>query len=130
MKKHYKDINELKAMIETLVKKTVNHYFSDWTDYDRPKLEKCIASIETIEKRLTLICRDCGTWLIFTDDIKTEGTAANTIYNYYLPGGVDNPSRNPNKYYNIDLLALTITPLKFDEKGHIISNKKAKRRAA
>lgn len=132
MKKFYKDFSELMTQLDSMARKKVKHYFTDWTEYDIPNLKKYMASTDRIEKRLTLILRDCGTWLIFTDDINKPGTGANTIYNYYKPYGIENRKENTNKFYNIDLLALSIIELKFDENGHIIQPKKAnkKRRAA
>ena len=104
--KKYKDFNEFMAALTKLAKKQVNHYYTDFTDYDIPRLEKLNASKEKSEKRLIIILRDCGTWLIFADDIRNPETTSHTIYNYYLPNGVDNPKRNPNKYYYLNLLEI------------------------
>lgn len=120
MKKHYNNFNELLKALDTLAHKHVKHYISDWMEYDVPRLNKLNASKDRSEKNLILILRDCGTWLIFADDIKDPTTTAHTIYNYYLPGGPDNPARNPNKYYKIDLIAFTVELLKLDNKGRII----------
>lgn len=128
--KKYKDFNEFMAALEKLAKKQVNHYYTDFTDYDIPRLEKLNASKEKSEKRLIIILRDCGTWLIFADDVKDTKSTAYTIYNYYLPGGIDNPKRNPNKYYALNLLDYSIRLLNLDEKGREIPNKKKTKKAA
>ena len=128
--KKYKDFNEFMAALTKLAKKQVNHYYTDFTDYDIPRLEKLNASKEKSEKRLIIILRDCGTWLIFADDIRNPETTSHTIYNYYLPNGVDNPKRNPNKYYYLNLLDYSIRLLNLDEKGHEIPNKKRTKKAA
>lgn len=131
MKKYYNTFDELMQQLETIAKKQVKHYFTDFTDYDIPNLKKYNASTDRTEKRLTFIARECGTWLIFTDDIEKPGTFANTIFNYYRPGGVENKRNCPNKFYNIDLLALSIIEIKFDDKGNVIKeNKSRKRRKA
>ena len=126
MKKHYQDINELKAMLENIINKQVKHYKTDWTDYDLPKLEKCIASNNMNEKNLTLIARNSGTWLLFTNDLRDPGSQASIIFNYYLPGSCGASKKTPEKYYNIDLSALTIIQLKFDQNGKIITARKRK----
>ena len=130
LKKHYKDYQELKSTLENIVKKQVKHYKSDWTDYDAPRLDQYNASREADVKKLIWIARDCGTWLLIADDIKNPESCAYTIYNYYLPGGPDNPKRNPNKYFKIDLLALTIEILNLDEKGRIIKRTRKAKKAA
>jgi hypothetical protein len=129
MKKHYKTFNELMTTLDGIVRKTTKHYLTDWTDYDIPRLNENIVSNDLSDKRLTLIVRDCGTWLIYTDDISKPGTGANTLFNYYKPGGVGSSRRNPEKFYNLDLSALTIVQIKFDENGRIIQTKKARRAA-
>lgn len=128
--KKYKDFNDFIQALENIVNKFVNHYKSDFYDYDITKLQENNASHEATDKKLTFIVRDCGTWLIYTDDISKPGTGANTIYNYYLPGGPDNPKRNPNKYYELNLFDYSITPIKFDENGKRITSKQKYRKAA
>lgn len=130
MKKHYKTFDEIMATLDRLVKRQVKHYLTDWTDYDIPRLNESLKSSDRSDKKLTLIVRDCGTWLIYTDDISKPGTGANTIYNYYLPGGPDNPKRNPNKYYELNLFDYSITPIKFDENGKRITSKPKYKKAA
>lgn len=128
--KKYNNFNDFMAALENLVKKFVHHYQSDFYDYDIVKLQENNASKELTDKKLTFIVRDCGTWLIYTDDISKPGTGANTIYNYYLPGGPDNPKRNPNKYYELNLLNYSIDLIKFDENGKRITSKKKYKKAA
>ena len=128
--KKYKDFADFMQALENLVKKYVKHYKSDFYNYDIARLEENNASKELTDKKLTFIVRDCGTWLIYTDDINKPGTGANTIYNYYLPCGIDNPAKNRNRYYNLNLLDYSIKPLKFDEKGKVITSNRANKKAA
>jgi len=128
--KKYKDFADFMQALENLVKKYVKHYKSDFYNYDIARLEENNASKELTDKKLTFIVRECGTWLIYTDDISKPGTGANTIYNYYLPCGPDNPKKSPNRYYNLNLLDYSIKPLKFDEKGKIITSKRTSKKAA
>lgn len=128
--KKYKDFADFMQALENLVKKYVKHYKSDFYNYDIARLEENNASKKLIDKKLTFIVRECGTWLIYTDDINKPGTGANTIYNYYLPCGIDNPVKNRNRYYNLNLLDYSIKPLKFDEKGKIITSKRTSKKAA
>lgn len=130
MKKHYKDFNELMTTLDKIVRKYTKHYLTDWTDYDIPRLNESLKSSDRSDKKLTLIVRDCGTWLIYTDDINKPGTGANTIFNYYKPGGVGSHRTKPEKFYNIDLAALTIIQLKFDINGRLITGKKTNKKAA
>lgn len=130
MKKHYKTFDEIMATLDRLVKRQVKHYLTDWTDYDIPRLNESMASTDRSDKKLTLIVRDCGTWLIYTDDINKPGTGANTIFNYYKPGGVGSHRTKPEKFYNIDLLSFTIVQLKFDINGRLITGKKTSKKAA
>ena len=128
--KKYKDFNEFMAALSGLVNKYVRHYKTDFTEYDIPRLKESDASKDLTDKKLTFIVRECGTWLIYTDDIKTEGTGANTIYNYYLPNGIEGKTKQPNRYYHLDLLNYTISPVKFDANGKEITGKKKTRREA
>lgn len=131
MKKHYNNFNDFMAALDTLAKKQVKHYINDWIDYDIPRLNKLNASKEKIDKKLVLILRNCGTWLIWADDIKNPETFSHTVFYYYLPGGPDNPTQNPNKYYSLDLINYTIELLKLDNNGRIITkNRKPAKKAA
>lgn len=128
--KKYKDFTDFIQALENLVKKYVHHYQSDFYNYDVSRLEENNASQEATDKKLTFIVRDCGTWLIYTDDINKPGTGANTIYNYYLPDGLASPKRNPNKYYELNLFDYSINPIKFDENGKKITSKAKYKKAA
>ena len=88
--------------IERIVKKTVKHYISDWTEYDRPKLIKCLASNERDDKELILIARDCGTYLLRVADTKEKDSAAASILEYYKE------QEASAKFYNINLQTLNI----------------------
>ena len=130
LKKHYKNTSEILMTLDNIINKHVKHYKTDWDQHDRPKFQTCINSKNLDDKKLILIARDCGTWLLYASEINKPDSTARTIYNYYLPGGPDNPKRNPNKYYRIDLLALTIEILNLDEKGHIIKRTQKAKKAA
>ena len=42
--KKYTDFNEFMAALTRLAKRQVNHYYTDFTDYDIPRLEKLNAA--------------------------------------------------------------------------------------
>lgn len=54
-----KNRKALASEMEKIAKKNVKHYFSDFTDYDRPKIEN-----ENDAFLFIWIVRDCGTHLI------------------------------------------------------------------
>lgn len=84
--------------IDRIINGTVKHYRSDWTEYDRPKLIRWLASDKRDDKQLLLIARDCGTYLLRAADIATAGSPAETILSYYRdqePSGCS--------FYRIDL---------------------------
>lgn len=99
----YKNINDLDARIERIIKSTVKHYYSDWKNYDRPKYMKLKGSRDRLDKQLILIVRECGTYLLTINAIETsEGAAA--IYEYYQ-------TQEHADYYFIDLDRLTIAKI-------------------
>jgi hypothetical protein len=98
----YKNVDDLKKRIENIVKRETKHYMSDWTDYDRPKLERCIRSDEKKDKKLVLLARTCGTYLLYMDGIEE-----NPIYRYYV-----DTKYTALKYYDIDIDKLTVTERK------------------
>lgn len=96
----YKNIDELDARIERIVKKKVESYYTDWKNYDRPKYMRLKSSTDRKDKTAVLIVRKCGTYLLTLDDIATRPFAA-TVYEYYY-------AQEPGDYYLIDLDRLTI----------------------
>lgn len=105
----YKSRDDLNNRIERIIKNTVKHYYTDWKNYDRPKLMHCYGSNDSDEKKLILIVRECGTYLLKEDEAKTEGKPANTLFYYYQ-------NQEKANFYFLDLENLKIT--KINEKGY------------
>ena len=99
----YHTIEELDARIERIVKKTVQSYYTDWKNYDRPKYMGLKGSTDRHDKHIILIARTCGTYLLTEEAIRTSEVTA-TIYSYYM-------TQESATYYSIDLEALTINKI-------------------
>lgn len=99
----YKNIDELDARIERIIKRTVEAYYTDWKNYDRPKYMKLKGSNDRRDKTAVLIARKCGTYLLTLDEIATSQWAA-TIYEYYQ-------TQERGTYYLIDLEKLTLSKI-------------------
>lgn len=111
----YTNINELDARIERIVKKTVQSYYTDWKNYDRPKYMGLKGSQDRKDKELILIARNCGTYLIRTADL-LPGTWSSTLFEYYM-------EQERADYYLINLDRLTI--IKIDPEQYKKENRKA-----
>lgn len=98
----YKNIDELDARIERIIKKTVEAYYTDWKNYDRPKYMGLKGSRDRKDKKMILIARKCGTYLLTLDEIAIRESAA-TIYKYYYT-----QEATSSKYYLIDLDRISI----------------------
>ena len=106
----YKNIDELDARIERIVKKAVESYYTDWKNYDRPKYMGLKGSKERKDKTMILIVRKCGTYLFTLDQIRTREFAA-TVYEYYHT--ID----SNRGYFLINLNRLTIEKIDPAEYG-------------
>lgn len=95
----YNAIKELDARIEREVKRTVENYYTDWKNYDRPKYMKFKGSNDREDKQLILIARACGTYLIRTADIYRNDWAT-TLFEYYQ-------TQERASYFLIDLSRLS-----------------------
>ena len=96
----YQTIDALDSRIEKIVKSTVKHYFTDWKHYDRPKYMKCKGSNDTADKKLILLVRETGTYLIRTIDVFEKDSWAETLYKYFQ-------TQEKSDYYMIDISRLT-----------------------
>jgi hypothetical protein len=96
----YKTIDELDARIERTIKRTVESYYTDWKNYDRPKYMKLKGSRDRKDKKMILIVRACGTYLYTLDEIETYTFAA-TVFEYYQ-------TQERATYYEIDIEKLSI----------------------
>lgn len=96
----YKNIDDLDARIERIIKKTVESYYTDWKNYDRPKYMGLKSSRDRKDKDLILIARKCGTYLLTVDSIKNSEWAG-TVYEYYQ-------TQETADYYHINLDRLAI----------------------
>lgn len=98
----YQNINDLDARIERIISKTVEAYYTDWKNYDRPKYMKLKGSTDRKDKKMVLIARRCGTYLLTLDEIATRRGAA-AVYEYYYK-----QEAGSQTYYLIDLDRLEI----------------------
>lgn len=97
----YNTIQDLDSRIENIIKRTVKHYITDWTQYDRPKYNGFKESSERADKEFYLIARTCGTYLVRIEDINAGNEWANAIIDYYR-------TQNPATYYYINLNKLEV----------------------
>ena len=95
----YKTIEALDSRVEKIIDRTVKHYYSDWKNYDRPKYMRFKGSQDWEDKKLILIARNCGTYLIKISDILAGNDWANTLINYYS-------TQESADFYYINLLSL------------------------
>lgn len=97
----YKNINDLDQRIERIVSRKVKHYYSDWKHYDRIKYIHCKSSNQREDKKLILIARTCGTYLIRECDKDQKDSWANTLWNYFH-------NQESADFYFIDLNKLSV----------------------
>lgn len=102
----YATIDQLDARIEKIISQKVKFYYTDWKNYDRPKYMNYKASSDRKDKKLVLIARESGTYLLRLCDINgtNERNAAKSFFEYY-----SNPKQGD--FYNIDLSALTVSKM-------------------
>ena len=97
----YPSIDLLDSRVERIVDGTVKHYYTDWKNYDRPKYMKFKGSADQADKKMILIVRACGTYLVRIEDIKAGDDWAVTLYNYFQ-------EQEHATYYMIDLNRLEV----------------------
>lgn len=90
------DINKLDRQVESIITKTVKHYYTDWKNYDRPKYMRLKGSKEN---SALLIARTCGTYLYSESELNTD--YAKTVVSYYT-------NQEPANIYRIDFLTGTV----------------------
>ena len=100
----YRTINELDQKIESVITRTVKHYYTDWKNYDRPKYMSLKGSDKKEDKKVILIARSCGTYLVKISDMAAGDEWANTLYDYFL-------NQEHADYYFIDIDKLIITKM-------------------
>lgn len=59
----YKTIDELDQAIERRIKRKVQHYYTDWKNYDRPRYMRYKGSNARQDKEIIIIARECGTYI-------------------------------------------------------------------
>lgn len=96
----YNTIRDLDNRIEKIISSTVKHYYTDWKNYDRPKYMSLKGSERKEDKKIILIARTCGTYLLTLDEIENNRSTA-AIYDYYFMYETGN-------YYLIDLNNLEV----------------------
>lgn len=97
----YNTIRDLDTRVEKIIDSTVKHYYTDWKNYDRPKYMKFKGSTDQADKKMVLIARACGTYLVRIEDIKAGDNWANTLYEYFQ-------TQEHATYYLIDLNKLEV----------------------
>ena len=97
----YTNILEMDKRIERIIDSTVKHYYTDWKNYDRPKYMGFKGSDDPADKKMILIVRSCGTYLVRIEDIKNGDTWANTLIEYYQ-------TQEHADYYYINLNSLEV----------------------
>ena len=104
----YPTIDAMDARIESIISRKVKYYYSDWRNIDRPAYMRYKGSNDRRDRRLVLIARESGTYLLRESDVTKGNTNAAYIYDYYNGngGGTD------NDFYMIDLDALTVKKIK------------------
>lgn len=95
----YSNIDLLDNRIENIITRTVKFYYTDWKNYDRPKYMSCKGSDSLQDKRLILIARKYGTYLVKLSDVKAGDNWANTLIDYFV-------NQENADYYFIDLCKL------------------------
>lgn len=95
----YKTIEALDCRVEKIIDRTVKHYYTDWKNYDRPKYMRFKGSQDWEDKKLILIARSCGTYLVKISDILAGNDWANTLIRYYS-------TQESADFYYINLLSL------------------------
>lgn len=96
----YQTINELDNRIEKIISQTVKHYYTDWKNYDRPKYMTFKGSKSADDKKIVLLVRESGTYLVRTADVLNKDEWANTLYEYFQ-------TQDRSDYYLIDIAKLT-----------------------
>ena len=97
----YKNIDLLDCRIENIIKRTVKYYYTDWKNYDRIKYIHCKASNQKEDKKLILIVRTCGTYLIKESELQDKNSWSFTLWNYFH-------NQESANFYFIDLDKLTV----------------------
>lgn len=97
----YHTQKELDNRIESIIKKTVKYYYTDWKNYDRPKYMGMKGSFDRNDKILILLVRESGTYLIRQADVFKEEWPT-TLYTYFH-------TQDKSDYYKIDLNKLEIS---------------------
>ena len=96
----YKTQSDMDNRIERIISSKVKHYYSDWKNYDRSKYMHCKGSNDRDDKKLILIARKCGTYLLRVRDVE-ESKHVRAIYDYFM----DQESAD---YYDVDLEKLEV----------------------
>lgn len=96
----YNTIIELDNKIESIIKKTVKYYYSDWKNYDRPKYMK-LKGMKP--ESIFLIVRSCGTYIFSGSELETN-ESSQTIYRYFTEQEAANVYRITLKNNSINLI--------------------------
>ena len=108
--KRFKDIDGLHAYIEKEASRIINHYYTDFKNYDRLAIMKATGNKE---RECYLILRDCGSYFYTADyitDLRSDWPAV--VMDYYT----DDSSA---KYYRIDFDRLTVEKIPAGLPAHL-----------
>lgn len=106
----YRTIDELDARIERIADKTIQHYYTDWKNYDRPYYMKLKGSTRREDKDILWIARESGSYLYTLDELKSY-EHGRVVCEYEWIG---------TRYFRINLESLTIKELKYDDVQKIL----------
>ena len=95
----YQSITALDNRVEKIIDRTVKFYYTDWKNYDRPKYMRYKGSQDLEDKKMILIARECGTYLVKISDIQSGGEWANALIDHYS-------INEHSDFYYINLLSL------------------------
>ena len=99
MKKHFDNINSLYDYIERQAKRTIKFYYTDYKNYDRPRL---MTFAYDKEPEIYLILRKCGSYIYTAAELLDPGYDFPAyVMDYYT-------SDESAKYYKLNMKTLTV----------------------
>ena len=99
MKRRFEDINGLYSYIEKKAKQTIKFYYTDYKNYDRPRL---MAFAYDQEPEVYLILRKCGSYIYTAAELLDPGYDFPAyVMDYYT-------SDESAKYYKLNMKTLTV----------------------
>lgn len=94
----YNNLSEVREAVNRIAEKKINHYFTDWTEYDKPKFNAQEAGT------VYFLPRKCGCYL-FTEKELASAETSLMLFEYYF-------TQEKADYYKISIDGLTVTRMK------------------